>query len=283
MIYVVIPVHNRKTYTRDCLLCLRQQTYRDFQTIVIDDGSTDGTTELLANEFPEVTVLRGDGNLWWTRAINKGVQYALKKSSNVPGDAVLTLNDDLVIKPTYISTLYADYQANKPCLMGSVVVDINNPTYLEYAGTRCNYLTAKVLPNARLFKDYQQLRAAHQTIQSDDLSGRGTLIPLSVFKQVGLYDERNFPHYMADIELSVRARRAGYTLYVSTGAVVHNYMEATRNKRQSIRDFVAGFWSFRSPHYIRSRYTFAIAHSPLKQLYFLADLSRLVIGFPFRR
>lgn len=281
MIYVIIPVHNRKEFTRGCLQSLQAQTYRDFQTIVIDDGSTDGTATMIAAEFPEVKVLSGDGQLWWTKAINWGVRYVLERADLEAHDAVLTLNDDLMVAPDYLASIVADQQQQQvPCLMGSVSVDINNPTYLEYAGTACNYITGKTVRLSRRFaNNLNCLKASHSVLASDDLPGRGTLIPVAVFQQVGLYDERNFPHYMADIELSVRARRAGFPLFVSVGSVIHNYIGATRNKRQSWRSFLNGFTSFMAPNYLRTRYVFALRHSPIKHLYFLLDISRITASF----
>ena len=61
MIHIVIPVYNRRDITRNCLLSLREQTHTDFQVVVIDDGSTDGTSEMIQKEFPEVVLLMGDG------------------------------------------------------------------------------------------------------------------------------------------------------------------------------------------------------------------------------
>ena len=71
-------MHNRKEYTHQCLLSIYKQTNKNFIVIVIDDGSTDGTGEMITNEFPEVILLKGDGNLWWTKAINLGIKHALK-------------------------------------------------------------------------------------------------------------------------------------------------------------------------------------------------------------
>jgi len=72
LVYTIIPVHNRKEFTRNCLRSLQRQTVSDrLRIIVVDDGSEDGTDEMLAAEFPEVIVLRGDGNLFWTAAKQK--------------------------------------------------------------------------------------------------------------------------------------------------------------------------------------------------------------------
>ncbi len=90
MIYIIIPVFNRKNFTRKCLISLRNQSLKNFKIIIIDDGSTDNTSEMLKNEFPEVHVIIGDGNFWWTRSINLGVKYVLENK----GDYILLLNND---------------------------------------------------------------------------------------------------------------------------------------------------------------------------------------------
>ena len=102
-IYIIIPVHNRIHFTRSCLISLRSQTNKKFITIVVDDGSSDGTCEMIQKEFPEVIVLHGNGNLWWTGAINHGVKYAVENA--MMDNYILTMNDDIVFGPNYLETL----------------------------------------------------------------------------------------------------------------------------------------------------------------------------------
>lgn len=99
VIFIVIPVYNRKALTRGCLYSLQQQTDNEFRIIVVDDGSTDGTDKMIQNEFPNITLLKGDGNLWWTGAVNKAVQHVLSECQLE--DYILLLNDDLVVPPDY--------------------------------------------------------------------------------------------------------------------------------------------------------------------------------------
>ena len=73
MIYIVIPVFNRREETLRCLDSLVTQTYTNFIVIVVDDGSTDGVGDAVQAGYPDTIVLKGDGNLWWAGATNLGV------------------------------------------------------------------------------------------------------------------------------------------------------------------------------------------------------------------
>ena len=287
MISIVIPVHNRREFTRQCLSCLSVQTYRDIQVIVVDDGSTDGTSEMISQEFPKAVVLKGDGNLWWTEATNWGVRYAQQHQSASEKNFVLTLNDDTSVKPDYLQTLLDTYQEHKPCLVGSVSVDNDQPDKLEYAGTTFDLYVAKGKHLAENYQNnYQELIRQTQFVESHSLPGRGTLIPMEVFDKIGLFDSKNYIHYMADIEFSVRARKAGYRLIVSAKSPVSEFVSATNSlvtHSAGWREFLKGFTSFKSPTNLKIRYQFAITHSKTKIVYFLFDLTRICAGFVRRK
>ena len=287
MINIVIPVFNRKKYTRQCLECLVAQTYRNFRIIVVDDGSTDGTSEMIEQDFPSVVLLHGNGNLWWTEGTNWGVRYALMHEVKGEENFVLTLNDDTKVEANYLQTLIDAYELHKPCLIGSVCVDSENPDKLEFAGTAFELYTAggKNLA-ADYHYSYPELKAKAAWLSSDSLSGRGALIPMIVFKKIGLYDATNYIHYMSDIDFSVRARKAGFPLVVNTNSLVYEYVNETgiqTERRISWKEFFSGFTSIKSPTYLKARYHFAKAHSKTKLLYFVADISRISIGFLLRK
>jgi len=67
---VVVPVYNKIELTIRFLESFQQITYPNYSMIIVDDGSRDGTAEILRARFPEVIVLKGDGNLWWSGATN---------------------------------------------------------------------------------------------------------------------------------------------------------------------------------------------------------------------
>jgi GT2 family glycosyltransferase len=104
MIYIIIPVHNRIQYTLTCLKSLSSQAYRDYLIIVVNDGSADGAAKKIADKYPGVKVLEGDGQLWWSASTNLGVEYALSLSGSQK-DFILTLNNDLVVRENYLADL----------------------------------------------------------------------------------------------------------------------------------------------------------------------------------
>ena len=123
-IYVVIPTYNRRTYTKNCLESLLKQSDKNLKIIVVDDGSIDGTADMIDKKFKDVVLLRGDGTLWWVGATNKGVRYVLEVCN--PDDCVLLLNDDLVVPKDYIARFQKLWVTFPDTLIGSVVTDIHN-------------------------------------------------------------------------------------------------------------------------------------------------------------
>jgi GT2 family glycosyltransferase len=219
MVYVLIPAHNNLKELIELLPRIRQQSYERIKTILVDDGSTDGTATAVAQAFPEVVVLPGDGRMWWTGANVHGVTHILQEAKE--GDFILLLNNDLTIEPDYVWRLVDASLAYGRCLVGSTNVDADNHRSM-HAGVRLD---------DRLRMTVNSDEAAIQAGEIDDhvdvLPGRGTLIPVEVFHTIGTFNVRKLPHYGADYEFSIRARRAGFRLIVSHRARVYSNRRMT--------------------------------------------------------
>ena len=280
-IYIVVPVYNRKAFTRSFLECLARQTFRQFVTIVVDDGSSDGTGEMIKRDFTDVRLLRGDGNLWWTGAINMGLEHALALASD--GDAVLIINDDLEIDPGYLETLHGVSAANPRTLIGSVVVDIERPDLIADGGWTVNWWTAKF----RKVNENRSLSEFPPGYASDVsmLTGWGTLVPVEVFRRIGLYDSKHFQQ-CGDTELTVRAKNAGYRLIVSYQAIVKLHVNASDTVNvsgcYSVKDLKRYFFGIKSNCRLKYRWFFNVntARNPLALSSFLIfDLLRISVHF----
>jgi Predicted glycosyltransferases len=102
-ISIIIPVHNRKSLTQNILAQLHQQTLgmdlAQITIVVVDDGSTDGTSEMIRQGFPQVHLLISDGSLWWGGGIKLGMEYSINQLNT---DYIVWLNDDLLLTDNFI-------------------------------------------------------------------------------------------------------------------------------------------------------------------------------------
>jgi GT2 family glycosyltransferase len=140
-IYIVIPVHNRWEATQECLESLRCQTEKDFQVILVDDGSTDGTSYYVRTKYPEAVLLEGDGNLWWAGATNLGVRYSLQTAQ--AEDYILTLNNDTILPTTYLCTLLSLSRRMPRGLIGSIALSYEERDVVVDGGVRIDWPSAK--------------------------------------------------------------------------------------------------------------------------------------------
>jgi N-acetylglucosaminyl-diphospho-decaprenol L-rhamnosyltransferase len=276
-IYVVVPTFNRKFFTQRFLHCLGRQTLKNFQIIVVDDASTDGTAELIAEEFPGVHLVRGDGNLWWTGATNLGVRHAFTQASDA--DAILVINDDIEVDPDYLETLHRLWRSTPRTLIGSVLVDIDNPEVIWDGGRIVNWWSAKfkILNSRRKLSEFGRGHCVDVSL----LTGSGTLIPIPVFREIGLYDDEHFQQ-CGDTELPVRAKNIGYRLIVCYAAIAKMHIEATDgiNSRTyySIGDLNKYYFGVKSNFRLKYRFFFGLntATNPLALISFLlCDFCRI--------
>jgi GT2 family glycosyltransferase len=262
-VWICIPVHNRVHFTLQCLECLKHQDFQDFRVVVCDDGSTDGTSQSIREKHPEVTLLEGDGNLWWTGGINRCVQYALR-NANVNCDYILTLNDDLILPENFLSSLIKTAGDYPGAIVTSAVYDIKHPGKMVSPGWRQSWISSKATP---LDPRKDHLRTDKSVASVTHASGHGTLIPVSIFREIGLYDEEALPHYMADYDFTHRARRAGNEILVCFNARVYSYVEETglvcvqRNgfSWKSLHQYLT---DMKSPANLRTRFHFAMNNCP---------------------
>jgi GT2 family glycosyltransferase len=216
-LFIVIPTYNRWDEARVSLQCISQSTYKNFKVLLIEDACSDGTVEKCRAEFPDVEILHGSGDLWWSGAINKGVEHALESGA----EAILWMNDDNRIEPQTLSRMVASLKR-----MGSrsIICARNKSTETgldEWAGDPPGWH-----PD---FENWVPLDlSATEVPVKHPPGGRGVLIPADCFEEIGCVDVRSFPHYWADYDFHYRAMRAGYKYFIATEAVVWNVPNQAR-------------------------------------------------------
>lgn len=219
---VIIPTHNGAEMLAECLDALGKQSYRDFETIVVDDASTDGTEKLLSR-IPDITVLRMPGSKGhgFVAACNLGLAKA-------GGEILVLLNNDAVPDPDWLGELIGGLDRNPWAGMAaSKLVLYDRPDTLHSAG---DYYGPDGVPNSRgvwqpdtgRFDTEEEVfgpaaaAAAYRRTMLADLARAGGTEPKNRVLDPQLW------MYAEDVDLNLRARLLGYrTIYVPTARVRH--------------------------------------------------------------
>ncbi len=207
-ISIIIPVHNRKSLTQNILAELHQQTLdidlAKITIIVVDDGSTDGTLEMIRQEFPQVQLLIGDGSLWWGGAITLGMQYSINQFN---ADYIVWLNNDLLLTDNFIKNLIVscDIYSNQETIIGGLVINKNYPNWLVYSGHLNNF----PIRDINVFNQQEDILV-------DFIFGNIAIIPKKVVNAIGFPDAAWLPQNGCDHEYMLRASKAGFRIVVTS-------------------------------------------------------------------
>lgn len=220
-IAVTMTCHNRRETTLRCLRSLMpQQSERvTFEVWLVDDGSTDGTGPAVRGEFPQVRVLAGTGNLFWSRGMHRAMTAAMQ----LPFDFILWLNDDVVLHPDAVANALADYREAAAADPRQIVVGATIDPHtgaITYSGfMRTHGRDPSKL--RRLDPDAGQLR------RCDTMNGNFVLIPRELIDTLGPVDPA-FVHQLGDIDYGYRAAAHGAGIWIGRQPVG----ECCANRRQ---------------------------------------------------
>lgn len=215
-IYVVLPVHNRLSITRKFIEHLKRQTYNNYHLVLVDDGSTDGTAEYVKSRIDNLTVLHGNGNLWWAGALTKAYRY-LSRIDADDDDLVWINNDDSIFEPDYFETIVND-RALKP---KTLVISPGHCLHTDFIERGFAIDWSKV-----------QFHKLKEGEKPDCLTTRGLYMLFSTYKALGGLHPWLVPHYLSDLEYTIRAKRRGYSLVISESSRIYVDRTTTGSHKQ---------------------------------------------------
>jgi GT2 family glycosyltransferase len=214
LVSVIIPNWNRCDLLAECLAALERQTYDPFETIVVDNGSTDGSAERVrARSGPRLRLISDAENLGYARAVNQGIAAA-------SGELVATLNNDAVPDPGWIAALAeAAGRAPEIGMVASKILSFDDPRVLDGTGLLL-YPDGSSRARGRLEEDRGQYDACEEALLP---SGCAALYRRAMLDDVGLHDEAFFA-YCEDTDLGLRGRLGGWRCAFAPKALVrHRY------------------------------------------------------------
>lgn len=271
-IHAVVPVFNRLSLTQALVYCLRRQALsHTLRILIINDGSTDGTADWLATQN-DIDVLLGDGSLFWGGAVDLAIRHLQANAARE--DWVLLMNNDTTVDDDFVQRLVDTAATYAPAAVGSVIRDEADHAHLLSIGAKVDawrLLTRDIL-------DIDKSEATAAVVEVDALSGRGVLFPMAGLIAAGGMRPRVLPHYLADYELSVRVRKAGWRLLVLPAAAVYS-SDDYGNTRRAL-SLCEKLFSVRSPLYLPALLVFCWEVSSWLQRLTLPLRLPLFILFP---
>jgi len=211
---VCITCHNRKEKTVDCLNSLYNQTilsspFYQLEVYLCDDGSTDGTGNIVRELFPNVNIIQGDGELFWAR----GMEMAFSEAKKIHPDFFLMVNDDVTFYNNMLEVMLNTYNnAFEKSGLISVVGSIQDPKTKEwtYGGK---------LWNKKRYKDIKSIVYPEKEFANCDLANWNCfLLPFKLAKKVGNIESK-YSHAMADYDYSIRILKAKGKIVVASDYV----------------------------------------------------------------
>ena len=225
---VIIANWNRRDLLSECLQGLLAQAYDPFEVIVVDNGSTDGSPEMIAGRGEvRVRLLRNEHNLGYARAVNQGI---LASSSAL----IATLNNDAVPEPGWLEALVeAAARDPRAGMVACKIVSFEDPRILDGTGLLL-YPDGSSRARGRLEEDRGQYDGALEALLP---SGCAALYRRAMLDEVGLHDESFFA-YCEDTDLGLRARLAGWTCAFAPKAVVRHHYSASSGHYSQMKAYL---------------------------------------------
>ncbi len=212
-ISVIIVNWNGKHLLDDCLGAMRRQTFRDFETILVDNGSTDGSTDYVQTQFPEVKLLVLPENRGFTGGNIAGHEAAR-------GQLIVLLNNDTEAHEDWLAAIHeASLHYPRAGSFASKMMYFDNRARIENCGFALG-LAGTTIDLGRGEMDGPTWSMAREVFGA---CGGAVAYRRSMLQDIGFLDPDFFAVY-EDVDLAFRAQLRGYTcIYVPKAIVYHRY------------------------------------------------------------
>ncbi len=260
LVSVIALNWNRKELLRECLESLERQTFRDLEVIVVDNGSTDGSVELVRQRFAWTRLVSLPHNCGFSGGNNIGIRHAT-------GTYIALLSNDVVASPGWLTALVSTIEKYPEVgFCASRILFYDQPELLNSTGI-LYFPTGEAIDRGWMQMDGPQFSQPDYPIGA---CAAAALYRRAMLEEIGLFDEEFSPAYYEDVDLSLRAQLRGYRCAYVPAAVVHHRFASTMG--------------YRSPEHVylceRNRWYALIKNVPLRTL---IKYGRVIVTIARRR
>jgi len=218
---IVILAYNRLDITLKCLESLRKIKYKNYDILIVDNHSTDGTADRIPSDFPEAHFITLNENAGFTGGNNIGIRWYLERDI----DAILLLNNDTLVQSDFLCRMtphLKDQMIVTPQILSLKSPDLFGACMGEFDWNRGNWED----------DSYGKLAvsAGASAREVGMSSACCLLIPRRVFEKIGVFDDNYFLYY-EDVDFIGRAKLAGFSLLYEPKAIIYHYGRASTDQR----------------------------------------------------
>ena len=247
-ISIVLPTYNGEEDIEECLESLEKQTFKDFELIIIDDGSEDNTRKLL--DSLGYKYYKNEQNLGFAKTLNKGIRLS-------EGEYILILDQDMVFEKDYLLKMI---EKNNDFVSGRMYY-YHQKDKIRGFNLKVNLLTGR----STLIGRNQIDRGQFNNIKNIQSMGGGCFIfKREVANKIGLFDE-NFNLDFVDVDFCFRAREKGYKISHCSAKCFHKKEEDDVYSEKRLRNYYIGKKRFLKKH--SPYYPVCIIPITLKEIY----------------
>lgn len=203
---------NRKDTLKKCLDSLLKLDYPNYEVLVVDNGSKDGSVEMIKRDFPDVKLICNETNLGVVVAHNMGVD-------NSDAEYLIRVDDDVELDNNFIKELVDVMEKNRSIGISGGKIYWHRTDTIWCVGGKINYLTGATTTLGEGEKESGQ----YDKIREVDYIGCCMFVRKEMYDKFGMLDSIFSPVYYEDVEFNARIRRGGYrVVYIPTAIAYHN-------------------------------------------------------------
>lgn len=273
-ISIIIANWNGRQFLPDCLSSLRQQTFRDFEIIFVDNASTDDSVDFVRAHFPELKIVALESNCGFSGGNIAGYEHA-------SGETIVLLNNDTEAHPGWLEAIHrASREFSTAGSFASKMMYYNDRTRIE----NCGFQIDSAGIAAELGRDELDGPNWEASREIFGACGGAVAYRRSMLEQIGFLD-RDFFMIYEDVDLSFRAQLSGFRCVYVPRAVVYHHYRSTIKKRPALQVF----YSQRNIDFVYWKnlpLAFILRSAPRRLLYELGSalyFFRIGSGLPFLR
>ncbi len=261
-IVIVVLNWNGKCDTIECIKSIFNSSYKDYDIVIVDNGSTYEEGKYLKKELPSVDIIENGINLGFAKGCNVGIRYAIDVKK---AEYILLLNNDTIVSPECISELFKTINRNEDIgIVGPLIYN-----YINYLSIQSASISLKKF-SLKNITDY----LSEDEVERPFLTGCAMLISASLLSKINGFDEKYFA-YWEDLDLCIRTRKEGYRIVLAPKAKI--WHKGSMSTGGYLNKKAYYYYIRNSLYFYKKNYSIKIYYTYL--MYLLSIYQILLIGY----